>query len=216
MPDPDTHVIKILLSLGARRWEGAAPPVVAAVSRSHNLAAALLAGGPAAQVIDAADIGIRLLVQSHRQRGLCTVCTDLLDFDGNELYLRPEPSLVGRTYGEALDAYELGCPIGIRSATGVVRVNPSADTVVAAGDEMIVLAEDDVLIRLATSPTPVVEDAITASAPVLPPPIRTLVLGWNQRAATIVRLLDSFCEPGSKLVVATEWDDPTPGSPRSW
>jgi ion channel POLLUX/CASTOR len=210
VPDPDTHVIKILLSLGARRWESEAPPVVAAVSKSHNLAAALLAGGPAAQVIDAADIGIRLLVQSHRQRGLCTVCTDLLDFDGNEFYLRAEPSLVGRTYGEALDAYELGSPIGVRSTAGLVRINPPVDTVVAAGDELIVLAEDDVLIRLATSPTPVVEDAITATAPVLPPPIQTLVLGWNQRAATIVRLLDSFCEPGSRLVVATEWDDPTP------
>ena len=210
VPDPDTHTIKVLLSLGARRWEGVAPPVVAAVSRSRNLAAALLAGGPAAHVIDAADIGIRLLVQSHRQRGLCTVCTDLLDFDGNEFYLRAEPSLVGRTYGQALDAYETGCPVGFRSAAVTMRLNPAADTVISDGDELILLAEDDVLIRLATSPAAVVEEAITASVPVQPPPIETLVLGWNQRAGTIVRLLDSFSEPGSRLVVATQWDDPTP------
>ena len=69
-----------------------------------------------------------MLVQSHRQSGLCTVCTDLLDFGGDELYLRSEPSLVGQAYSAALDAYELGSPIGLRSAAGTVRLNPPMDT----------------------------------------------------------------------------------------
>ncbi|WP_230420968.1 CASTOR/POLLUX-related putative ion channel [Actinomadura soli] len=67
----------------------------------HNTAslpAARLAGGPLAHVIDADDIAIRLIVQSHRQSGLSTVYTDLLDFEGHEFYIRPEPSLTGTTY----------------------------------------------------------------------------------------------------------------------
>ncbi|WP_261987344.1 CASTOR/POLLUX-related putative ion channel [Actinomadura sp. HBU206391] len=122
--DPDIHVIKVLLSLGARTWERERPHVVAAVHSSANLPAARLAAGPAARVIDADDIAIRLIVQSHRQSGLSTVCTDLLDFEGHELYMRREPALIGHTFGSALDAYQLGIPIGLRHANGDIAVNP--------------------------------------------------------------------------------------------
>ena len=208
-PTDDADVIKILLSLNARNWGEPRPTVVASVSESGNLAAAQLAGGPDAHVIDADDISIRLLVQSHRQAGLCTVCTDLLDFSGNELYLRAEESLVGRTFGEALDAYAEGSAIGLRSADGHVRLNPPMDTVITAGDQVIVLAEDDVLIKLAGQPVSRDESVITALAPLSPPATNTLLLGWNHRGPKIIRLLDQYAEPGSRLVVASEHPDPT-------
>ncbi|WP_026341493.1 CASTOR/POLLUX-related putative ion channel [Actinomadura atramentaria] len=210
-PEADNHVIKVLLSLGARAWEGRRPHVVAAVHRSANLPAARLAGGPAAQVIDADDIAIQLIVQSHRQSGLSTVCTDLLNYEGHEFYMRPEPSLTGMTYGAALGAYELGIPVGVRTAEGEVLVNPPPDRVVEAGDEVIILAEDDLLIRLADDPVPVVEDAVTTAAPTPRAPERTLLAGWNGRGAKIVELLDSFVEPGSELVIAARCDDPRGG-----
>ena len=207
--DADVDVIKTLLSLNAREWDEPRPTVVASVSESSNLAAAQLAGGPDARVIDADDISIRLLVQSHRQAGLCTVCTDLLDFGGNELYLRAEPTLVGRTFGEALDAYAAGSAIGLRSATGQVRLNPPMDTVIMAGDQIIVLAEDDVLITLAGRPVPPDPSVITAMTPLPPPATNTLLLGWNHRGPKIIKLLDQYAEPGSRLVVASERSDPT-------
>ena len=107
--------------------------------------------GTYAQVVDANAIGIRLVVQSHRQRGLCTVFSDLLDFDGNELYMHCEPSLVGETFGQSLVAYEVCSPIGLRSAGGQVRLNPPMHTVIGVGDEVVMLAEDDVLIQLTHS-----------------------------------------------------------------
>jgi len=207
--DPDADVIKILLSLDARKWGGTRPPVVAAVADSGNLAAALLAGGDAAHVIDADDLSIRLLVQSHRQSGLYTVCIDLLDFDGNELYLHRDPRLTGKTFGEALGAYAEGLPVGLRSAVGVVRLNPPMDIRVQADDDLVLLAEDDTKIIPATDPAPIHESAITAVAPLPPPATHTLMLGWNHRGPKIVRMLDSFAEPGSRLVIASEHPDPT-------
>ncbi|MBO2453426.1 potassium transporter TrkA [Actinomadura barringtoniae] len=209
--DPDTHVIKVLLSLGSRRWdERRRPHVIAAVHDSANLPAAHLAAGPAARVIDADDLAIRLIVQSHRESGLSAVFTDLLDFEGHELYLRPEPSLEGITYAEALDAYELGIPAGLRHADGTVAVNPPMDTVLRADDEVIVLAEDDVLIKLASRRRPeVIESAIEVGTPRKTAPERTLLLGWNHRAPKIIALLDEFVEPGSVLQVAANRIDPT-------
>lgn len=208
--DPDTHVIKVLLSLGARTWAGERPPVVASVADPDNLPAARLAGGPDADVVDADDLAARLVVQSHRQAGLSTVCAELLSFDGQEFYMRREPALTGRTYREALSAYELGIPVGIRTSDGTVAVNPPMDTVIADDDEMILLAEDDTLIRLAGAPPAITEAAIVTGEPQPEAPTRTLLIGWNDRAVTIISLLDGFAEPGSTLDIAAPHDDPRP------
>ncbi|MQA98243.1 MAG: potassium transporter TrkA, partial [Streptosporangiales bacterium] len=200
--DSDIDVIKALLLLNNRTWRKARPHVVAAVQESENLAAARLAGGPGALVIDADDITVRLVVQSHRQTGLSTVCSDLLDFAGNELYLRRQPELAGRTYGETLNAFELGVPIGLRHDDGRVTLNPEMSTVVAEGDALITLAEDDLMIRLATTVPEINEEAIDPSPARTHTPDRTLLIGWNSRAARIITLLDRLVEPGSILDIA--------------
>ncbi|WP_449201318.1 CASTOR/POLLUX-related putative ion channel [Actinomadura geliboluensis] len=208
--DADTRVIKVLLTLGARTWGRHRPHVVAAVHDSANLPAARLAGGERAHVIDADDVAIRLIVQSHRQSGLSQVCTELLDFAGHEFYMRPEPALAGVPFGESLSAYDLGVPAGLRRADGTVLLNPPMDTVIRADDEVIVLAEDDLLIRLAGGPPPPVrEEAISTAVARDPVPERTLMLGWNHRAPKIIELLDEFLAPGSELVVAAPREDPT-------
>ncbi|TDD70137.1 potassium transporter TrkA [Actinomadura darangshiensis] len=208
--DADTRVIKVLLTLGARAWGRRRPHVVAAVHDSANLPAARLAGGRAAHVIDADDVAIRLIVQSHRQSGLSQVCTDLLDYAGHEFYMRAEAALAGMTFGASLSAYDLGVPAGLRRAGGEVLLNPPMDTVIRSDDEVIVLAEDDLLIRLTTGPVPPVrEAAITTATARAPVPERTLVLGWNHRAPKIIELLDGFLAPASELVVAAPGEDPT-------
>ncbi|WP_308166056.1 MULTISPECIES: potassium transporter TrkA [Actinomadura] len=210
VPDSDTHVIKVLLSLGTRAFEDPSPHVVAAVHDSANLPAARLAGGERTRVIDADDIAIRLIVQSHRQSGLSQVCTELLDFAGHEFYMRREPALAGMPFGAALSAYDLGVPAGLRRGDGTVLLNPPGGTVIRADDEVIVLAEDDLLIRLGGgTPPPVREQAITTATPREPEPGRTLLLGWNHRAPKIIELLDDFVAPGSELIVAAPRDDPT-------
>ncbi|MCB5908824.1 CASTOR/POLLUX-related putative ion channel [Streptomyces pinistramenti] len=200
--DSDTDVIKVLLLLNSRRWQGARPHVVAAVQSSANTAAARLAAGETALVIDADDIAVRLIVQSHRQSGLSTVFNELLSFVGNEFYPCTATALTGTTYGEALNRFDLGIPAGLRRSSGEVLVNPPMDTVIAAGDEVLVVAEDDLLITLSDTRPPVIESAITSSPGTLPVPDRTLVIGWNSRAPKIIRLLDRLVEPGSLLDIA--------------
>ncbi|MEU5884158.1 potassium transporter TrkA [Spirillospora sp. NPDC047279] len=208
--DPDIHVIKVLLSLGAREWHARRPHIVAAVHDSANLAAARLAGGPDTQIIDADDIAIRLIVQSHRQSGLSAVFSDLLDFKGHELYMHRDAALTGLTYGEALDAYELGIPAGLRHADGGVSVNPPMSTVIRSDDEILMLAEDDVLIKRASATRPpVFPDTIGTATPSEVNPERTLLVGWNHRAPKIIKLLDDFVEPGSVMHVAANRPDPT-------
>ncbi|GAA0964539.1 CASTOR/POLLUX-related putative ion channel [Actinocorallia libanotica] len=210
--DPDIYVVKVLLSLGNRNWDrpGSRPHIVAAVQDPSNLPAARLAAGPSARVIDADDVAIRLVVQAHRQSGLSTVYTDLLDFKGHEFYLKPEPALAGTTFGEALCAYELGVPVGLRHPNGHVALNPPMDTVLTGEEEVIVLAEDDVLIKLARHRPQILREAIAEPPPPHPepPPERTLILGWNGRGAQMVTMLDEFVRSGSVADLAARCPDP--------
>lgn len=202
-PDSDTMVIKILLVLNNRPWAKARPPVVAAVQDSGNLAAARLAAGPSGLVIGADDLAVRLVVQSHRQTGLSTVWNELLSFYGNEFYIHRAPALTGSSYGDALNRYHLGIPVGLHRGDGRILVNPPMDTVIAADDRIVVVAEDDALVKLAHSAHPVVEQAIVQASRRPPKPGRTLLLGWNSRAAKTIDLLDRFALPGSALDVAS-------------
>ncbi|MDT0447677.1 CASTOR/POLLUX-related putative ion channel [Streptomyces hesseae] len=201
--DSDTRVIKVLLVLNNRPWAKKRPPLIAAVQDEGNLAAARLAAGPSGLVVDADDLAVRLTVQSHRQAGLSTVCNELLSFYGNEIYIAREPALTGVSYGDALHRYALGVPIGVARADGRILLNPAMDTLIGAEDDIILVAWDDEYIRLADEPPPIVEAAIARGTGRPPAPDRTLLIGWNSRAAKIIELLDRFARPDSTLDVAS-------------
>jgi voltage-gated potassium channel Kch len=199
--DADSSVIKTLLSLSSRQWGGNRPHVVAAIRQAQNLPPARLAGGDYASVVD------RLVVQSSRQSGLSVVVTDLLDFGGDEIYLRPEPALVGAPIGVALFAYETATLLGVRR-NGRVRLNPPAAARIESGDELILLAEDDSMIRLAPVPVrPATPRAIARPMRRMIRPERVLVIGWNARGVKIVKELDNYVAPGSRLQVAAAQPD---------
>ncbi|GII54777.1 lipoprotein [Planotetraspora thailandica] len=199
--EPDAHVIKTLLALAKR--SGGHPPVVAAIVASRNMAAARLAGGPGVHLVDSDDTTSRLIVQSSRQSGMSVVCMDLLNFDDGEIYLRSDPALAGVPYGRALSAYASATVIGLRTAEGVM-LNPPMDTMLGTTDEIIVIAQDDSLIRLAGDTSGVDEQSVVAREHAQPGPGRTLLLGWNARAPQVVRYLDGYVPAGSVLDVASD------------
>jgi hypothetical protein len=208
--DPDIHVVKTFLALNSRTWPAGRPPVVGVVSDSTNLPAAQLAAGPGVQIIDAEDITARLVVQSRRQPGLSAVYTELLGFDNDEIYMKVEPKLAGTTYHDALYAFDTATVIGLRHADGAVELNAPADRVVRADDEIIAIAAERSKIRLASSRPPIDVAAISDAPRDADSPDRTLVLNWNDRGPTIVRLLDDYLPPGSTVdIAAVEVDGQT-------
>ena len=76
------------------------------------------------------------------------------------------------------------------------------DTRIAAGDRLIVIAEDDSAIHLSGATNPKIqEDVIQPDRFKQPTPERTLFLGWNKRAPAILVELDSYVAPGSSVTV---------------
>jgi len=200
--DRDAHLVKMLLAVSKSREGQDSPcPVVGSVAEPDNLPAAQLAGGPQAHIIDTTDVGSRLIVQTCLQSGLSVVYTDLLDFGGDEIYFQEEPRLVGYTYGHALHAYQTSSVIGLRTADGRIAINPPAQTVIGAGDQVIAISEDDDTVVLAKALAPIHQPAIVAYRDPPPARKRILMLGWNARATRVLHQLDQYLPPGSEAMV---------------
>jgi voltage-gated potassium channel Kch len=208
--DPDSTVIKTALALTNNKARTSEKyHIVGELKDAANLEAAQLVGRDEANWVLAQDLISRVTVQSCRQSGLSVVYTELLDFDGDEIYFTEQSSLVGRSYFETQFAFVDSTVIGIATPAGVL-INPPAERLYAAGEQLIVIAEDDSAIAIA-APRPFDESAILAPKPFTPVPETTLVLGYNSGLHMMLAELDSYVTEGSSVMVVA--DIPDPGLP---
>ncbi len=207
--EADMGVIKTLLALTHVPRTDAHPlHVVVEIEDPASLEAAHMVAGEGVVIVNKRETVARLIVQTSRQSGAAMVYTELFDFDGDEIYFHADPRVAAGSYGDALTAYESCSVIGVAEADGRVRLNPPMDTPID-GRLLVVIAEDDSVLATAGAATGRVDETAVVAAPRQPePPSRILVLGWNERAPSVVRELDAYASPGSTLSVVSEFGDP--------
>jgi ion channel POLLUX/CASTOR len=207
--NPDINVIKSVLAITNnpdRRQD--AYHIVAEIRDAHNLEAAQLVGGDEAVFIQGADLIARVTAQTCRQSGLSVVYTELLDFDGAEIYFAPAGELAGRSYRQTLSSFEDSAVIGLMRADGEVLINPAMDTLLFADDRIIAISEDDDTLIPSTTAPPAPDMArIIQASKVEPVPERTLILGWNEKTEAVIRELDNYVANGSKITVIRGWSE---------
>jgi ion channel POLLUX/CASTOR len=214
--DPDSGVIKTVLAITNNPHRRPEPyHIVAEINDPKNLKVARMVGGAETELVLTSQLIARIIAQTCRQSGLSVVYTELLDFEGDEIYFQDEPGLVGKTFGEALLAYEDSAPLGICPVGGVPKLNPPMDTLFKAGDTLIAVSADDDTVRLSG----LADVAIDAAAIQLhqheqPQAERTLILGWNARAPEIINQLDAYVAHGSSVTLVA--DRPDEADTASW
>ncbi len=199
----DASVVKSVLAV-LHALENPDTPIVAEIRDAETARALHEASGGRVLTVRATDVIARITAQACRQAGLSAVCQDLLDFDGDELYFAPADPLVGRTFGDSLLAYEVSSVIGIRYRDGTSAVNPPMDTVFAAGDSIIAIAEDDDTIVFTGFRDEVIGDV--PLGPAASGPEQLLVVGWNWLGPAILMELDQFVPPRSAVDVLVDPD----------
>src|ERR687898_189536 len=142
--DADSRGIKTILALTNNPNRRKEPyHIVSRMRDPENLGVARMVGGSEVELVPVDDLIARITAQTCRQSGLAGVYTDLLDFGGDEIYFSHEPRFAGRTFEEALSAYENCSVIGLRTGDGRIQLNPPMDTRVSPRDAIILIAEDD-------------------------------------------------------------------------
>ncbi|MFF0740186.1 potassium transporter TrkA [Streptomyces sp. NPDC004111] len=208
---PDFAVIKSLLAVSrTQAMDGSGPVVVAGIKDKENLPAARLAGGANCRLVNIQGFIAQLLVQTSLHSGLSSVYTELLDFAGDEIYVQPQPELVGRTFAEAQLAYRTSSVVGLVEDGGRVLLNPPGGTLIGPADQIVAITEDDTTMRLSEPPA--------LPEPVLPrmsaSPLRAeravLILGSNQRLPDIIGQLRAHLHAGSRIDVVAHQLCPPP------
>jgi voltage-gated potassium channel Kch len=206
--DPDTDVIKTVLAITNNPNRRAEPyHIVTQIRSEKNMDVLNMVGtNDKVQAILTGDLIARVVAQTSRQSGLSVVYTELMDFGGDEIYFKHESALAGKTYGEALIAYEDSTVMGIRKADGKIFLNPPMDSVIEPNDQIFALSEDDNTVRLSgLNPPPISEAAILADEKALKSqPEKCLILGWNRSGVTIVHELDNYVAKGSQVTVVAD------------
>lgn len=207
--DPDAQVIKTALAIvndpnrRAEKYQ-----IAAEIRDAKNADVARVVGGDEVQLVLADELISRIVVHTSRQSGLSAVYSELLDFDGCEIYTREQRELAGKTFGEAALQYETSTLIGVCDENRRVKLNPAPDYVIPPGARAIVIAEDDSAIRLAPDKVRIEGDRIVDARPVERSAEHILILGWNRRAPVIAFELSRYVAPGSVLTVAAAPDVP--------
>lgn len=207
--DPDAQVIKTVLAIvndPNRRTEKY--QIAAEIRDTKNAEVARVVGGEEVQLVLADELISRIVVHTSRQSGLSAVYSELLDFDGCEIYTTPQAELVGKPFGEAALQYETSTLIGICDENRKVTLNPAPDFVIPPNSRAIVIAEDDSSIRLAPGTVRIEEGRIHGVQETDKTAERVLILGWNRRAPVIAFELSRYVAPGSLLTVAAMADTP--------
>ena len=208
--DPDTTVIKIVLAITNNPGRRPEPyHIVTQIRETRNMDVIRMIGGrDNVQAVLMGDLIARVTAQTSRQSGLSVVYTELLNFGGDEIYFTREPSLVGRTYGDALHAYKDSAVMGIQKGDGNAVLNPPMDTLITSADSLFAIsADDDTLVVSWQNDILLDEQVIASTAGGSPAHAeKCLLLGWNRYASTIIRELDHYVNKGSRVLVVA---DPT-------
>lgn len=137
----------------------------------------------------------------------------LLSFEYDEIYFKSEPTLIGKTFEQAIFLYRQCSVIGLMFGDQRIKICPAGHTIIHETDKIIVIAEDDEKVVVSNSDSE--ENCPTFNSfrqnysekhsfdkerSLIE---KNLVLGWNSKASLIAKQLDNYVRQGSELHVLT-------------
>jgi hypothetical protein len=150
------------------------------------------------------DVIARVTAQASRQPGLAAVTLDLLDFAGDEIYFNSVPALAGKTYSDAILAFNSASVIGIVDDQGVAHLNPKQGAVLTAKTQIIAIAEDDDKVVYTGVREDIATKKITAKKPPVAKAEHLLVIGWSSMGRSVVSELAEFLPKGSSVHIVAQ------------
>jgi voltage-gated potassium channel Kch len=150
------------------------------------------------------DVIARVTAQASRQPGLAAVTLDLLDFAGDEIYFSDVPALVGKTYADAVLAFNTASVIGVVDGKGKVQINPAQTAKISAGSKIIAIAADDDKIVYTGVREDIAKKKISKAKEPVRKPEHLLFIGWSSMGRSVVAELAQFLPKGSTVHIVAE------------
>ena len=206
--DSSSNSLKTLLAIINRPNRRPEPyHIVVNIYKSDDLPVGKIIGKGEVELVHVSGLIAKIEAQCCRQSGLSLVYTELLDFEGDEIYFQSESKAIGKTYGETILSYESSAVIGVFS-NDRVQINPHKDQIIQEGDQIIAISKDDDTVVISEQIKPSINRQVIGDLPAISgaKPEALAILGWNSRAPIVIHDLVSYIEPNStlKLVIPSD------------
>ena len=206
--NPDNHVIKSVLSITGNKNRKKEPyHIVAEIKENENRQVANLVGGKEVSYVFSSDLISRLTAQTCRQSGLSIIYSDLLQFEGDEIYFYSDHGLPGMTFKQCLYSFEDSCVMGVFTGDRKVLLNPDMNYIINKEDQLILIAQDDSKINRLLIPKEILPVNFIPAPKKEKELETTLILGWNHKGKKIIEELDHYVVKGSSVSILGEIDD---------
>lgn len=206
--NPDNQVIKSVLSITGNKNRKKEPyHIIAEIKNNENKQVASLVGGKEVSYVFSSDLISKLTAQTCRQSGLSIIYSDLLQFDGDEIYFYSDRGLIGLTFKQCLYSFEDSCVMGVFTGDRKVLLNPDMNYILNKEDQLIIIAQDDSKINRLLIPKEILPVNFIPDAKKEKELETTLILGWNDKGKKIIEELDHYVIKGSSVSILGEVDD---------
>lgn len=170
------------------------------------------------EVVVVGEIVSKLMVQSTLEHGVAGVFETILGFEGDEIYSKKWPELVGSTFRDVYFRIPEATVMGVFDGQGRCNLNPGWNYTLDKDDSIIVLAEDDNTYgpkrkcyydykahRVSDAGAPTKS---SAKEEIEDP--RVLIVGWSQLIGSLLAGLDSRTRSAEQVHVTIYSDRPVP------
>ena len=203
--NPDNQVIKSVLSITGNKKRKKEPyHIVAEIKDNENRQVANLVGGKEVSYVFSSDLISRLTAQTCRQSGLSIIYSDLLQFEGDEIYFYSDHGLIGLTFKQCVYSFEDSCVMGVFTSDRKVLLNPDMNYTINKDDQIILIAQDDSKINRLLIPKEILPVNFIPAPKKEKELETTLILGWNHKGKKIIEELDHYVVKGSSVSILGE------------
>ena len=197
----DTRTIKTILSINQATAtvedRDELPLLIAEIHDSQKVSLARRAYRGEIELLASDRTTACLIAQNTRHEGLSYIYRELLDQDGNELYIRKCPEFIDKPFHSLGAHFPWAVPIGVVYREGDLwrsHLCPKADYVLQKRDYLVFVCENmqgSEPVTTDVTPYPVVEEIQTYEE-AEPPIRRVLVLGWGHMLPALLDEFDGF------------------------
>ncbi len=186
---------------------------VASVQNQDYEEAARIAGAPWAEIIYTKETIAKIIANTCRHHGLSKVLTEIMNFEGNEMYFETVPSMTGKTFREAIVSFSNAIPMGIctknEDGTYKAELKPDKDTKIKETDMLIIFEESRGAYNVVREKPAIDKNAMVEKAVVPHNSLNNLlVLGTNDKLKKILEEFDKYVASGTKVtIVDNDFDE---------
>lgn len=201
----DSQILKSLMALISLTGNNTMLPTIAQIHSARNRELAEGLGPDKIQTLDDMEILSRILVQTSISTGLAEVYSNLVGFEGNEIYFFAPPNgWMDHSFGKLQFHFIQSILLGFSRPDGTVLLNPPPHYVPMDDDIGILFAEDDSTIHFYHNQVIEVEEPQFFIKKTLLTVENQLLIGWSSKIESSINEFSQYMADRSSIHIVVE------------